>query len=31
LCRGAHSHGFVLGAGMIMVAAGLVLDGRASS
>ncbi|HEY1923501.1 MAG TPA: hypothetical protein VGG44_12185 [Tepidisphaeraceae bacterium] len=30
LCRDPHSHGFVLGAGMIMVAAGLVLDGRAS-
>jgi hypothetical protein len=31
LCRGSHSHGFVLGAGMIMIAAGLVMDGRVSS
>ncbi|MGD0542656.1 MAG: hypothetical protein ABSB33_14170 [Tepidisphaeraceae bacterium] len=30
LCRTPRSRGFVLGAGMIMVAAGLVLDGRAS-
>jgi len=30
LCRAPGSHGFVLGMGMIMIAAGLVLDGRAS-
>jgi hypothetical protein len=30
LCRTPRTHGFVLGAGMIMIAAGLVLDGRAS-
>ncbi len=28
LCRTPRSHGIVLGAGMIMIAAGLVLDGR---
>ncbi len=28
LCRDPHSHGFVLGAGMMMIAAGLVMDGR---
>ncbi|MGD0462695.1 MAG: hypothetical protein ABSB74_09410 [Tepidisphaeraceae bacterium] len=30
LCRTPRSHGFVLGTAMIMIAAGLVLDGRAS-
>jgi hypothetical protein len=30
LCRNPHSHGFILGAGMMMVAAGLVMDGRVS-
>ncbi len=30
LCRTPRSRGLVLGAGMIMIAAGLVLDGRAS-